>query len=65
MKEKTVPQISFEKLTLPNGLDVIFHQDHKLPVVHVNLWYHVGSKNEKPGKTGFRSPLRAHDVRGL
>ena len=53
MKEETIPQISFEKLTLPNGLDVIFHQDHKLPVMHVNLWYHVGSKNEKPGKTGF------------
>jgi zinc protease len=53
MKHDIVPQLSFEKLTLPNGLDVILHQDHKLPVVHVNLWYHVGSKNEKPGKTGF------------
>jgi zinc protease len=46
-------QISFEKLTLPNGLDVILHQDHSLPLVAVNVWYHVGSKNEEPGKTGF------------
>ena len=53
MIDETVSRLSFEKLTLPNGLDVIFHQDHKLPVVHVNLWYHVGSKNEKLGKTGF------------
>ena len=53
MQETNVPELSFEKLTLPNGLDVIFHEDHKLPVVHVNLWYHVGSKNEKSGKTGF------------
>ncbi len=48
-----IPRIDFEKFTLANGLDVILHEDHKLPVVHVNLWYHVGSKNEKPGKTGF------------
>ncbi|MBW4696381.1 MAG: insulinase family protein [Aphanocapsa lilacina HA4352-LM1] len=48
-----VPKITFEKYTLPNGLQVILHQDRKLPVVHVNLWYHVGSKNEKPGRTGF------------
>ena len=49
----TVPKVPFEKYVLPNGLQVIFHQDKKLPLVHVNLWYHVGSKNEKPGKTGF------------
>jgi len=53
MQDTNVPELGFEKLTLPNGLDVIFHEDHKLPVVHVNLWYHVGSKNERPGKTGF------------
>jgi zinc protease len=47
------PEIKFEKYTLPNGLDVILHQDNKLPVVNVNLWYHVGSKNEKVGRTGF------------
>jgi zinc protease len=45
--------IPFEKYRLDNGLQVILHQDQKLPVVHVNLWYHVGSKNEKPGRTGF------------
>ena len=49
----SVPSIDFETYRLPNGLQVIFHQDRKLPVVHVNLWYHVGSKNEQPGKTGF------------
>ena len=45
--------IPFEKYTLDNGLQVILHHDSKLPVVHVNLWYHVGSKNEKPDRTGF------------
>lgn len=45
--------ISFEKFTLPNGLDVILHQDRSLPVVAVNIWYHVGSKDEEPGKTGY------------
>jgi len=48
-----VPQVEFEKYTLPNGLQVILHVDRKLPVVHVNQWYHVGSKNEKAGRTGF------------
>ncbi len=48
-----VPKIEFEKYTLPNGLQVILHVDRKLPVVHVNQWFHVGSKNEKPGRTGF------------
>ena len=47
------PEIQFEKYTLPNGLQVILHVDRKLPIVHVNQWYHVGSKNEKPGRTGF------------
>ncbi len=50
-----VPQfdIPYEKFVLPNGLTVIVHEDHKAPIVAVNVWYHVGSKNEKPGKTGF------------
>ncbi|TDI36656.1 MAG: insulinase family protein [Acidobacteria bacterium] len=52
-KVGTVPRIDFETYRLPNGLQVILHEDHKLPVAHVNLWYHVGSKNEQPGKTGF------------
>jgi zinc protease len=38
---------------LPNGLTLIVHEDHKAPIVAVNVWYHVGSKNEKPGRTGF------------
>ncbi|MSQ41318.1 MAG: insulinase family protein [Dehalococcoidia bacterium] len=45
--------IFFEKFTLSNGLDVILHQDRSLPVVAVNVWYHVGSKDEEPGRTGF------------
>ena len=48
-----VPEIAFEKYTLPNGLDVILHEDHASPIVGINLWYHVGSKNERPGRTGF------------
>jgi zinc protease len=47
------PEIKFEKYRLANGLQVILHQDRKLPVAHVNLWYHVGSKNEKERRTGF------------
>lgn len=45
--------IPFSQLTLDNGLRVIVHEDHRLPMVAVNLWYHVGSKNERPGRTGF------------
>lgn len=48
-----LPELQFEKYTLPNGLDVILHEDHSVPMVGVNVWYHVGSKNEKPGRTGF------------
>ena len=48
-----VPKIEFEKYTLSNGLQVILHVDRKLPMVHVNNWYHVGSKNERFGRTGF------------
>src|SRR3974390_3551670 len=47
------PKIEFEKYTLPNGLQVILHVDRKLPMVHVNQWFHVGSKNERVGRTGF------------
>src|SRR5664279_626026 len=45
--------LSFTKHTLDNGLDVLLHEDHACPIVAVNLWYHVGSKNERPGQTGF------------
>jgi zinc protease len=46
----SVPHTMF---TLPNGLTVILHEDHSVPVVSVNVWYHVGSAHEKPGRTGF------------
>ena len=45
--------IPFQKFILGNGLTVIVHEDHKAPIVAINVWYHVGSKNEKPSKTGF------------
>ena len=45
--------IPYEKFVLDNGLTVIVHEDHKAPIVAINTWYHVGSKNEKLGKTGF------------
>ena len=48
-----IPEIPYEKFVLKNGLTVLVHEDHKAPIVAVNVWYHVGSKNEKPGKTGF------------
>ena len=48
-----IPDIKYEKFTLPNGLRVLVHEDHKIPIVAVNVWYHVGSKDEEPGKTGF------------
>jgi zinc protease len=49
-KKLTVPYVQF---TLPNGLDVILHEDHRVPLVAVSAWYHVGSAREKPGRTGF------------
>jgi predicted Zn-dependent peptidase len=45
--------IPFTRYVLDNGLTLIVHEDHKAPIVAVNIWYHVGSKNEKPGRTGF------------
>ncbi len=49
----TIPKITFDKFTLSNGLQVILHIDRKLPIVHVNQWFHVGSKDERVGRTGF------------
>jgi zinc protease len=48
-----LPEIKYETYTLPNGLKVITHEDHRLPLVSVDLWYHVGPLNEKAGRTGF------------
>jgi zinc protease len=52
-KPLVVPTLPFEKFTLPNGLEVILYENHKLPLVAVDLWYHVGPVNEKVGRTGF------------
>jgi len=51
--ENEIPEINYDSFTLDNGLTVIVHEDRKVPMVAVNVWYHVGSKNEKVGKTGF------------
>ena len=48
-----LPEIKFEKYKLKNGLEVILSEDHRLPLVAVDIWYHVGPANEKPGRTGF------------
>src|SRR4051795_5270327 len=48
-----IPDIPYTRFVLKNGLTLLVHEDHKTPVVAINTWYHVGSKNEKPGKTGF------------
>ena len=53
LRAATPVDIPFEEFTLDNGLRVIVHEDRKAPIVAVNIWYHVGSKDEKPGKTGF------------
>ena len=47
------PKLQYELTALPNGLTLALSEDHSTPIVHVNLTYHVGSKNEKPGRTGF------------
>ncbi len=47
------PKFDYTMTTLPNGLKVVFLEDHSTPVVHLAVWYHVGSKDEKPGRTGF------------
>ena len=47
------PKLEYTTKTLPNGLRVILHEDHSTPIVHLELWYHVGSKDERPGRTGF------------
>jgi zinc protease len=47
------PKLEYQIATLPNGLTVVMSEDHSTPIVHAQLWYHVGSRNEKPGRTGF------------
>ncbi|MEO7068670.1 MAG: pitrilysin family protein [Rhodanobacter sp.] len=48
-----IPDIAYTRFTLPNGLTVVVHEDHKAPVVAVSVWYHIGSGDEPTGKTGF------------
>jgi zinc protease len=47
------PRLQYDLSVLPNGLKVILSEDHSTPIVHIAVWYHVGSKNERPGRTGF------------
>jgi zinc protease len=53
MAADLTPKLPFEKITLDNGLEVILSEDHRVPLVSVNIWYHVGAKNEVPGRSGF------------
>ena len=48
-----LPQLAFEKYVLPNGLEVILHEDHRMPEVVVDVWYKTGARDEAPGRTGF------------
>ena len=57
-------EIPHVKATLDNGLDVIVHEDRHCPIVAVNVWYHVGSKNERRGRTGF-AHLFGQDLPGV
>jgi zinc protease len=52
-RKPQIPELKVERYTLPNGLTVLLHEDHKTPVVAVDVFYRVGSKDEKPGRTGF------------
>src|SRR5881275_984169 len=47
------PKLQYDISTLPNGLTLVLSEDHSTPIVHLQMWYHVGSKNERPGRTGF------------
>ncbi|MEO7156739.1 MAG: insulinase family protein, partial [Vicinamibacterales bacterium] len=52
-QQRPALSVPFTQFKLPNGLNVILHRDTSVPVVSVNVWYHVGSGNERPGRTGF------------
>ena len=47
------PKLNYSMTTLPNGMQIVMLEDHSTPIVHAEVWYHVGSKNERPGRTGF------------
>src|ERR1039457_3008406 len=54
-------EVKYTQFTLPNGLRVILHEDHSVPMVSVDMWYHVGSARERTGRTGF-AHLLAHPL---
>src|SRR5262249_15955826 len=62
--ELSVPDIPYQKFTLDNGLTLLVHEDHKAPIVAINVWYHVGSKNQKPGRPGFARVLEHLMLKG-
>ena len=64
-RETALPEIKYTRFSLPNGLRVVFHEDHSTPVVAVNVWYHVGSKNESALRVRLCPSFRAHDVPGV
>ena len=53
IKAVTVPPVDFKHFNLPNGLEVYTVEDHSTPIVAVQVWYHVGSKDDPPGRSGF------------
>src|SRR5678816_1588462 len=53
VSQAAVPKIAFEKFTLDNGMTVIIHEDHRSPGMAINLWYHVGTRNEPPDRHGI------------
>src|SRR2546428_7478154 len=57
-------RISYESFALPNGLRVVYSEDHSTPIVTVDLWYRVGSRNERPGRGGFAHLLEDLMVQG-
>ena len=57
-----IPEIKYEKFVLPNGLTLLVHEDHKAPIVAVNVWYHVGLEEREARQDRLRAPLRASDV---
>src|SRR5712675_1861867 len=54
------PKLQYDISTLANGLTLVLSEDHSTPIVHLEIWYHVGSKNEKQGRTGFGGQSNAY-----
>src|ERR1700752_2313954 len=58
------PRLQYQMFALPNGLRGVLSEDHSTPIVHVSVWYHVGSKNERTGRTGFAHLLEQMMFKG-